>query len=181
MPDPDERLAAAPLLAHLHERHPDVDIVVLPPEPEPELRPTPVSDAALDSESREVRAALGALLNAAGAGAEGVDPTYRWHAATTSGRVVAVGQARMPVAPDTYADLATSLAEDVARAAEAAGWVGRWRTQGSTLVLDLEREGRSARVVRLDPAVLVSVTGRELPVSDTTLRSLVGTDVVLGE
>lgn len=175
-----DRLAAAPLLAHLHTRHPDVDIVVLPPEPEPAPRPVPVSATALDDEGVAVRVTLDALLDAVGAaspagpGAEGADPTYRWHAATTRGAVVPVGQVRLPVAD---VDEATALAEGVAQAAAAAGWVGRWRVTGRSALLDAEHEGRSVRVARLDTVVLVSVTGRELAVSDATLRSLIGTEV----
>lgn len=165
------------MLARLHERHPDVDIVVLPPEQPPGPRPTPVSDAALSLESDTVRATLGGLLEASGVArsggdlAPGTDVSYLWHAATTSGRVVAVGEARVTV-DDIGA--ATGVATALATAMRAAGWVGTWRTAGTTAVFDAENEGRAVRVVRLDSAVLVRVTGRELPVATATAHRLVG-------
>lgn len=198
MADPD-RLASASMLAYLRERHPDVDVVVLPPEPEPRPRPVPVSGAALEAEVRAVRSCLADLLVVvaetlapppappAAPAARGVPaapdarvpaPTYRWHAATNRGSVVPVGRLRVPVAD---VEAATSLGERVAQAATAEGWAGRWRNAGRTLVLDAEHEGRRLRVVVLDEALLVDLTGRELAVSDETLRGLVGSEAVVGE
>ncbi|TKR22541.1 hypothetical protein FA014_15850, partial [Cellulomonas hominis] len=70
MTDPQDPLAQAPLLRVVHECHPDVDVVVLPPEapaPEPADAPVPVTDAALDAERSRVESALAGLLDAAGA------------------------------------------------------------------------------------------------------------------
>jgi hypothetical protein len=95
-----DALAQAPLLRVVHGRHPDVGVVVLPPEapaPEPADTPVPVTDAALDAERCRVEGVLAGLLVAAGApGAPdaGAAPPATWRSARAA-HVVPVAEARL--------------------------------------------------------------------------------------
>jgi hypothetical protein len=168
--DPEEALAQAPLLRRVHERHPDVDLVVLPPEgpaPDPTLAPVPVTDAALAAERDAVTAVLAALVAAAGRAEE---PVTTWRTAGSSTRVVPVAEARLPF--DGAQD-GIELGRALSARLRADGWAGSVDRTGVTVLLHATREDRSARVAWLDDAVLVAVTGRVLPVATATARDLI--------
>lgn len=170
MTDPhDDALAQAPLLRVVHERHPDVDIVVLPPEtpaPEPADTPVPVTDAALDAERARVEDVLATLLTGA---ATDATPRTTWRSAPAS-RVVPVAEARLPIdGPEAGIAVGQALS---ARLRED-GWDGRLDRAGATPLLLAALDDRSVRVAWLDDAVLVTVRGRDLPVATATARALV--------
>lgn len=169
MTDPHDALAQATLLRVVHERHPDVDVVVLPPEapaPEPADPPVPVTDAALDAERSGVADVLAALLTAADADAA---PRTTWRSAPAS-RVVPVAEARLPIdGPEAGIAVGQALS---ARLRED-GWDGRLQRTGATPLLLAALDDRSVRVAWLDDAVLVTVRGRDLPVATATARALV--------
>jgi len=175
--EPQDPLAQAPLLRVVRERHPDVDVVVLPPEapaPEPADAPVPVTDAALDAERARVEAALAGLLAAAGATrapADPADPAPRttWRSAPTS-HVVPVAEARLPI-DDPEAGIAVGRALSARLRAD--GWDGRLDRAGVTPLLLAALDDRTVRVAWLDAAVLVTVRGRALPVATATARALV--------
>ena len=173
MTDPQDPLAQAPLLRVVHERHPDVDVVVLPPEaptPEPADAPVPVTDAALDAERSRVEAVLADLL-AAAARAEDADaaPRTTWRSAPAS-HVAPVVEVRLPIdGPEAGIAVGQALS---ARLRED-GWDGRLEQTGATPLLLAALHDRSVRVAWLDDAVLVTVRGRDLPVATATARALV--------
>lgn len=171
MTDPQDPLAQAPLLRVVHERHPDVDVVVLPPEapaPEPADAPVPVTDAALDAEQSRVEDVLAGLLTAAGA--EPVPaPRATWRSAPAS-HVVPVAEARLPIdGPEAGVAVGRALSARL----RADGWDGRLDRAGVTPLLLAALDDRSVRVAWLDDAVLVTVRGRDLPVATATARALV--------
>jgi hypothetical protein len=173
--EPHDALAQAPLLRVVHERHPDVDVVVLPPEapaPEPADAPVPVTDAALDAERSRVEGVLAALLAAAAVpGDSPADATTRttWRSAPTS-RVVPVAEARLPIdGPEAGIAVGQALSARL----RADGWDGRLERAGATPLLLAALDDRSVRVAWLDDAVLVTVRGRDLPVATATARALV--------
>jgi hypothetical protein len=173
--DPHDALAQAPLLRVVHERHPDVDVVVLPPEapaPEPADTPVPVTDAALDAERSRVEDVLAALLAAAAAdGAPDADtaPRTTWRSAPAS-HVVPVAEARLPIdGPEAGIAVGQALSARL----RADGWDGRLERTGATPLLLAALDDRSVRVAWLDDAVLVTVRGRDLPVATVTARALV--------
>lgn len=172
MTDPQDALAQAPLLRVVHERHPDVDVVVLPPEaPEPELAdaPVPVTDAALDAERSRVEGVLAALLAAAGAEQADAAPRTTWRSAPAS-HVVPVAEARLPIdGPEAGIAVGQALSARL----RADGWDGRLERTGATPLLLAALDDRSVRVAWLDDAVLVTVRGRDLPVATVTARALV--------
>jgi hypothetical protein len=168
--EPEDALAAAPLLRRVHERHPDVDVVLLPPEPPAEaerLPAVPVDPAALDAERDVVDGVLAGLLAAAGSTAE---PVTTWRSAAERGRVLPVAEARLPF---EGAAQGVALGRAVGARLRADGWVGGVRRTGATVLLQAARDDRSARVAWLDDAVLVTVRGRDLPVDPGTARALV--------
>ena len=171
MTDPQDPLAQAPLLRVVHERHPDVDVVVLPPEapaPEPADAPVPVTDAALDAERSRVEAVLAELLAAAGA-EPAPAPRAAWRSAPAS-HVVPVAEARLPIdGPEAGVALGRALSARL----RADGWDGRLDRAGVTPLLLAALDDRSVRVAWLDDAVLVTVRGRDLPVATATARALV--------
>jgi hypothetical protein len=173
--EPHDALAQAPLLRVVHERHPDVDVVVLPPEapaPEPADAPVPVTDAALDAERSRVEGVLAGLLAAAAAdGAPDADATPRttWRSAPAS-HVVPVAEARLPIdGPEAGIAVGRALSARL----RADGWDGRLERAGATPLLLAALDDRSVRVAWLDDAVLVTVRGRDLPVATATARALV--------
>ncbi|WP_454048852.1 hypothetical protein [Cellulomonas sp. Marseille-Q8402] len=170
MTESEDALAEAPLLRPLHERHPDVDIVVLPAEPRSEadrLPPVPVDPAVLDAERAVVDGVLDGLLGAVGATTE---PTTTWRSAAERGYVVPVAEARLP-----FGDAAEgiTLGRAVGARLRAEGWAGGLRRTGATVLLQAARDDRSVRVAWLDDAVLVTVRGRDLAVDAPTARALV--------
>jgi hypothetical protein len=168
--EPEDALAQAPLLRVVHERHPDVDLVVLPPEPpapDAATAPVPVTDAALDAEREQVDAVLAGLLAAADAGDAGAAGTWRM---SRAGHVVPVAEARVPAAG---AEAGTAVARALSGRLRTDGWEGRIEAAGPAPRLQAGRDGRSVRVVWLDDAVLVTVRGRDLPVATATARGLV--------
>ncbi|MCG7285869.1 hypothetical protein MHY85_07760 [Cellulomonas sp. ACRRI] len=179
MTDPQDPLAQAPLLRVVHERHPDVDVVVLPPEtpaPEPADAPVPVTDAALDAERSRVEDVLAGLL-AAAEPAPAADPApdaalaprATWRSAPAS-HVVPVAEARLPIdGPEAGIAVGRTLSARL----RADGWDGRLDHAGVTPLLLAALDDRSVRVAWLDDAVLVTVRGRDLPVATATARALV--------
>ncbi|WP_147795671.1 hypothetical protein [Cellulomonas sp. Y8] len=171
MTDPQDPLAQAPLLRVVHERHPDVDVVVLPPEaPAPELAdaPVPVTDAALDAERSRVEGVLAGLLAAAGA-EPAAAPRATWRSAPAS-HVVPVVEARLPIdGPEAGVAVGRALSARL----RADGWDGRLDRAGVTPLLLAALDDRSVRVAWLDDAVLLTVRGRDLPVATATARALV--------
>lgn len=195
MSEPEDALAQAPLLRRLHERHPDVDLVVLPVAPPVAGEgpatggaadgPVPVTPAALAAEHDAVAAVLAELVAAGGAAGAGVpspadaagdepdrEPGARttWRTAATPGHVVPVGEGRLPV---TDPDEGTAVGRAVGLRLRAGGWTGGVRRVGATVLLEAERDGRSARVAWLPGAVAVTVRGRDVPVTADTARALV--------
>lgn len=174
MTDPHDALAQAPLLRVVHERHPDVDVVVLPPEapePEPADAPVPVTDAALDAERSRVEGVLAGLLTAAATDAPAADAALRttWRSAPAS-RVVPVAEARLPIeGPEAGVAVGQALSGRLRED----GWDGRLDRAGATPLLLAALDDRSVRVAWLDDAVLVTVRGRDLPVATATARALV--------
>lgn len=172
MTEPQDPLAQAPLLRVVHERHPDVDVVVLPPEaPAPELAdaPVPVTDAALDAERSRVEGVLAGLLVAAGAPDADPAPSATWRSAPQS-RVVPVAEARLPIdGPESGVAVGRALSARL----RADGWDGRLDRAGVTPLLLAALDDRSVRVAWLDDAVLLTVRGRDLPVATATARALV--------
>jgi hypothetical protein len=176
--EPHDALAQAPLLRVVHERHPDVDVVVLPPEapaPEPADAPVPVTDAALDAERSRVEAVLAGLLAAASAAAATDTPPAdaarpaTWRSAPAS-HVVPVAEARLPIdGPEAGIAVGQALSARL----RADGWDGRLERAGATPLLLAALDDRSVRVAWLDDAVLVTVRGRDLPVATATARALV--------
>lgn len=174
MTEPQDPLAQAPLLRVVRERHPDVDVVVLPPEapaPEPADAPVPVTDAALDAERSRVEGVLAGLLAAAGATRAPADPAPRttWRSAPAS-HVVPVAEARLPI-DDPEAGIAVGRALSARLRAD--GWDGHLDRAGVTPLLLAALDDRTVRVAWLDAAVLVTVRGRALPVATATARALV--------
>ena len=173
MTDPQDALAQAPLLRVVHERHPDVDVVVLPPEaPEPEQadQPVPVTDAALDAERSRVEAVLADLLAAAPRAEHGdAAPHTTWRSAPAS-RVVPVAEARLPI---DGPEAGIAVGQLLSARLRADGWDGRLERTGVTPLLLAALDDRSVRVAWLDDAVLVTVRGRDLPVATATARALV--------
>ena len=173
MTEPEDALAQAPLLRVVHERHPDVDVVVLPPEasaPEPADAPVPVTDAALDAERSRVEAVLAGLLAAAAAArAEDSVPRTTWRSAPRS-HVVPVGEARLPI---DGAAAGVAIGRALSARLRADGWDGRLDRAGVTPLLLAALDDRSVRVAWLDDAVLVTVRGRALPVATATARALI--------
>ena len=169
MTEPHDALAQAPLLRVVHERHPDVDVVVLPPEtpaPEQADTPVPVTDAALDAERSRVEGVLTGLLTAADAD---TSPRTTWRSAPAS-HVVPVAEARLPiVGPEAGIAVGRALSARL----RADGWDGRLERTGATPLLLAALDDRSVRVAWLDDAVLVTVRGRDLPVATATARALV--------
>lgn len=169
MTDPQDALAQAPLLRVVHERHPDVDVVVLqpePPAPERADQPVPVTDAALDAERSRVEDVLATLLTAAPAD---TTPRTTWRSAPAS-HVVPVAEARLPIdGPDAGIAVGQALSARL----RADGWDGRLDHAGATPLLLAALDDRSVRVAWLDDAVLVTVRGRDLPVATATARALV--------
>ena len=173
MTEPQDPLAQAPLLRVVRERHPDVDVVVLPPEapaPEPADAPVPVTDAALDAERSRVEGVLAGLLAAAG-DTRAPDPAPRttWRSAPAS-HVVPVAEARLPI-DDPEAGIAIGRALSARLRAD--GWDGHLDRAGVTPLLLAALDDRTVRVAWLDAAVLVTVRGRALPVATATARALV--------
>ena len=172
MTDPHDALAQAPLLRVVHERHPDVDVVVLPPEspaPEQADQPVPVTDAALDAERSRVEAVVAELLAAAGADHADAAPRTTWRSAPAS-HVAPVVEARLPIdGPEAGIAVGQALSARL----RADGWDGRLQRTGATPLLLAALDDRSLRVAWLDDAVLVTVRGRDLPVATATARSLV--------
>lgn len=179
MTEPHDALAQAPLLRVVRERHPDVDVVVLPPEapaPEPADAPVPVTDAALDAERSRVEGVLAGLLAAAATealatAAPPADATLRttWRSAPAS-HVVPVAEARLPIdGPEAGIAVGQALSARL----RADGWDGRLERTGATPLLLAALDDRSVRVAWLDDAVLVTVRGRDLPVATATARALV--------
>lgn len=171
MTDPQDPLAQAPLLRVVHERHPDVDVVVLPPEaraPEPADAPVAVTDAALDAERSRVEAVLTGLLAAAAPDADPA-PHATWRSAPRS-HVVPVAEARLPIdGPEAGVAVGRALSARL----RADGWDGHLDRAGVTPLLLAALDERSVRVAWLDDAVLVTVRGRDLPVATATARALV--------
>ena len=60
--DPAEALAAAPMLGVLHERHPDVDIILLPGPPPPPADGPAATPAQLDALAEDTEVAVDDLL-----------------------------------------------------------------------------------------------------------------------
>lgn len=173
MTDPQDPLAQAPLLRVVHERHPDVDVVVLPPEaptPPPADAAVPVTEAALDAERSRVEGVLAGLLAAAAPAPQaGSAPSATWRSAPAS-RVVPVAEARLAVdGPEAGVAVGRALSARL----RADGWDGRVERAGVTPLLLAGLDGRSVRVAWLDDAVLVTVRGRDLPVATATARALV--------
>ena len=172
MTDPQDALAQAPLLRVVHERHPDVDVVVLPPgapAPDPADAPVPVTDAALDAERSRVEAVLAGLLAAAATPPADPTPRSTWRSVPAA-RVVPVAEARLPIdGPEAGIAVGQALS---ARLRED-GWDGRLERTGATPLLLAALDDRSVRVAWLDDAVLVTVRGRDLPVATATARALV--------
>ncbi|NHT18955.1 hypothetical protein [Cellulomonas sp. IC4_254] len=172
MTDPQDALAQAPLLRVVHERHPDVDVVVLPPEapaPEPADAPVPVTDAALDAERSRVEAVLAGLLAAAGPADAAPVPRATWRSAPAS-HVVPVAEARLPIdGPEAGIAVGRALSARL----RADGWDGHLDRAGATPLLLAAHDDRTVRVAWLDAAVLVTVRGRDLPVATATARALV--------
>jgi hypothetical protein len=170
--DPQDALAQAPLLRVVHERHPDVDVVVLPPEaPAPELAdaPVPVTDAALDAELSRVEGLLAGLLAAVAAEHAEVAPRATWRSAPPS-HVVPVAEARLSIdGPEAGVAVGQALSARL----RADGWDGRLDRAGVTPLLLAALDDRSVRVAWLDDAVLVTVRGRDLPVTIAKARALV--------
>jgi hypothetical protein len=177
--EPHDALAQAPLLRVVHDRHPDVDVVVLPPEapaPEPADTPVPVTDAALDAERSRVEDVLAGLLAAAATEAlataappADATPHTTWRSAPAS-RVVTVAEARLPIdGPEAGIAVGQALSARL----RADGWDGRLERTGATPLLLAALDDRSVRVAWLDDAVLVTVRGRDLPVATATARALV--------
>jgi hypothetical protein len=179
--EPHDALTQAPLLRVVHERHPDVDVVVLPPEapaPEPADAPVPVTDAALDAERSRVEGVLAGLLAAAGAdGAPAAAdappgdaaPRTTWRSAPAS-HVVPVAEARLPI---DGLEAGIAVGQALSARLRADGWDGRLERAGATPLLLAALDDRSVRVAWLDDAVLVTVRGRDLPVATATARALV--------
>ncbi|GIG36252.1 hypothetical protein [Cellulomonas pakistanensis] len=178
MTDPQDPLAQAPLLRVVHERHPDVDVVVLPPEapaPDPADAPVPVTDAALDAERSRVEAVAAGLLAAAAPAAPVPAPDAHpaprttWRSAPAS-HVVPVAEVRLPIdGPEAGIAVGRALSASL----RADGWDGRLDRAGVTPLLLATLDDRSVRVAWLDDAVLVTVRGRDLPVATATARALV--------
>lgn len=176
MTEPQDALAQAPLLRVVHERHPDVDVVVLPPEapaPEQADAPVPVTDAALDAERSRVEAVLAGLLAAAAPAAGPADaapaPRTTWRSAPRS-HVVPVAEARLPIdGPEAGVAVGRALSARL----RADGWDGHLDRAGVTPLLLAALDERTVRVAWLDAAVLVTVRGRDLPVATATARALV--------
>lgn len=172
MTEPQDALAQAPLLRVVHERHPDVDVVVLPPEapaPEQADAPVPVTDAALDAERSRVEAVLAGLLAAAGPADATPAPRTTWRSAPRS-HVVPVAEARLPIdGPEAGVAVGCALSARL----NADGWDGRLDRAGVTPLLLAALDDRTVRVAWLDAAVLVTVRGRDLPVAVATARALV--------
>lgn len=175
MTEPEDVLAQAPLLRVVHERHPDVDVVVLPPEapapgPADAPVPVPVTDAALDAERSRVEAVLAGLLAAAAtARAEDAVPRTTWRSAPRS-HVVPVAEARLPI---DGAEAGVAVGRALSARLRADGWDGRLDRAGLTPLLLAALDDRSVRVAWLDDAVLVTVRGQDLPVATATARALV--------
>lgn len=176
MTEPEDALADAPLLRRVHERHPDVDIVVLPPEPPAEaerLPAVPADPAVLDAERAVVDGVLAHLLAAAtevAPAATEVAAVPSWRSGAARGLVVPVAEARLPFGDPAEG---VALGRAVGARLRADGWRGGVRRTGATILLLAERDERSVRVAWLDDAVLVTVRGRDLPVDDATARALV--------
>ncbi|WP_250444636.1 hypothetical protein [Actinotalea sp. C106] len=186
MPEPDALLDSAPLLRELRERHPDVDVVVLPAEAPRGPARAPVPQATLDAEAQHVTSTVEDLLAALGEhpgaqesdDAEGNQPEVRtrWRTApgqpdsTSAGVVTPVAEARVAV-PDVLA--ATKAANILAGRMAERGWQGALRTTGTTAQFDAAQDGRTLRVVRLEGTVLVTATGRGLTVTKSLARELV--------
>lgn len=173
MTDPQDPLAQAPLLRVVHERHPDVDVVVLPPEtpaPEPADAPVPVTDAALDAERSRVEDVLAGLLAAADpAPAAAPAPRATWRSAPAS-HVVPVAEARLRIDGQ---EAGIAVGRTLSARLRADGWDGHLDHAGVTPLLLAALDDRSVRVAWLDDAVLVTVRGRDLPVATATARALV--------
>jgi hypothetical protein len=170
--DPQDALAQAPLLRVVHERHPDVDVVVLPPEaPAPELAgaPVPVTDAALDAELSRVEGLLAGLLAAVAAERADAAPRTTWRSAPAS-HVAPVADARLPI---DGPEVGIAVGQALSARLRADGWDGRLQRTGATPLLLAALDDRSVRVAWLDEAVLVTVRGRDLPVATATARALV--------
>ncbi len=167
--EPDDALAAAPHLRRFHERHPEVPLVVLPPErtaaPEP-----PVPDDVLDAERATTDGTLAALLDAAGAAAVRADVRALWRAGRLDDTVVPVADARVPAGGEGIGAVAGPLTA----ALERGGWTLRSGRSGAARYLEGERAERSVRVVTVEDLVVVTVRGRALPVTTATQHRLMG-------
>lgn len=167
--EPDDVLAAAPHLRRFHELHPEVSLVVLPPErtapPEP-----PVPDDVLDAERATTDGTLGTLLDAAGVQDAGVRTP--WRAGRADDTVVPVAEARVPAGGEGVAAVAGPLTA----ALERGGWTLRSGRSGAARWLEGERAERSVRVVTVEEVVVVTVRGRELPVTTATQHRLMGVE-----
>ncbi|QCB94391.1 hypothetical protein [Cellulomonas shaoxiangyii] len=172
MSEPDDALAAAPHLRRFHELHPEVPLVVLPPErtapPEP-----PVPDDVLDAERSATDAVLAMLLDAVGTAADAAAVRTLWRAGRVDDTVVPVAEARLPLAA---ADEAPSVAGPLATALERGGWTLRSGRSGAARYLEGARGERTVRVVAVEDVVVVTVRGRELPVPTATQHRLMGVE-----
>lgn len=177
MTEPQDPLAQAPHLRPVRAQHPDVDIVVLPPEPDATDEPAPATPVELDAERDRVVGLLDRLLVAATtvpppSAEPAVVPQSGplWRSSPRSGHVVPVAEARVTVSGDSHArTIGRALGDWLHRD----GWDCELRRTGPTVLLRAVREGRSVRLAWLDDTVLIAVRGHDLPVDPADARALV--------
>ncbi|MFS0703764.1 hypothetical protein AB6N23_04510 [Cellulomonas sp. 179-A 9B4 NHS] len=169
MDEPDDALAAAPHLRRFHELHPEVPLVVLPPERTEPPEPS-VPDDVLGAERESTDGTLATLLDAVGPDAARAVVRTVWRAGRGDDTVVPVAEARLPLGeagPGTVAGPLTAVLER-------GGWTLRSGRSGAARYLEGARGERSVRVVTVEDVVVVTVRGRALPVATATQHRLMG-------
>jgi hypothetical protein len=162
MPD----LSLDPLFRVLRERHPDVDLVILPP-----ATPAPVDeDPVVRSRARDLVAAVGATVDEVLA-RTGIQPTARVEFWSSNGR----DGSRSRIARAGVLELAAGspgpLLEQVGDALLALGWDARPYADGSRrlrgVLGDLVCEAEAT-----ESSVTFEVRSLPLPISDATAAAL---------
>lgn len=175
MSEPDDVLAAAPHLRRFHELHPEVPLVVLPPEPTAPPGPPepPVPAHVLDAERVATEKVLAHLLEATGPAAAVARVRALWRAGRVDDTVVPVAEAQVPLSGPEERE---AVAAPLTQALERGGWTARTGRSGAARFLEAERAERTVRVIVVEDQVVVTVTGRTLPVTTAVQHRLMGVE-----